>query len=230
MQTRLLLIRHGASQHKVDRIVGGPCGCRGLTAEGRLQAERVACRLTDDLAGAPVSVYASVIPRAIETAAIIAARLGDLAVTQECGLCSWHTPDYADGEPWSAYQQTHRLPGGGVFRPFERGNESWSELVGRTGRALEQLAAQHVGQIVVVVAHAETIRSSLIIFGGLPLDPGFEMEVAPTSITEWFTEGDPDAWPRPRWTLVRFNDSAHIQAMESQRPHQPHQQPEPQAD
>jgi broad specificity phosphatase PhoE len=32
METRLVLIRHGASHHKDDGVVGGPRGCRGLTA------------------------------------------------------------------------------------------------------------------------------------------------------------------------------------------------------
>ncbi len=97
-----------------------------------------------------------------------------------------------------------------MFRPFEHGNESWSELVGRTGRAMEQIAARHKQQTVVVVTHAETIASSFIVFGGLPLAPGFDMNAANASITEWATDGDPDAWPRPRWMLVRFNDCAHI--------------------
>jgi hypothetical protein len=63
---------------------------------------------------------------------------------------------------------------------------------------------------VILVAHAETIPSSLIAFGGLPLAIGFDLSIAPTSITEWVTEGDPDALPRPRWTLVRLNDHAHL--------------------
>ena len=43
-----------------------------------------------------------------------------------------------------------------------------------------------------------------------PLFPGFEMKAANASITEWLTEGNPNAFPRPRWTLARFNDPAHF--------------------
>lgn len=214
MPTRLILIRHGASHHKADGVVGGPRSCRGLTAAGRHQAERLAHRLAHELQERPDAIYCSVIPRAAETAQIIAATLRHSDVVQDCGLCTWHTPAPADGKPWSEYQQAHSAVGGGVFRPFEHGTESWSELVVRTGRTFEQIAARHKQQTVLIVTHAETIASSFIVFGGLPLAPGFDMHAANASITEWATEGDPDAWPRPRWTLVRFNDSAHAMAVD----------------
>ena len=131
-------------------------------------------------------------------------------VVQDCGLCTWHTPAQADGKPWIEYQQEHSAVGGGVFRSFEHGNESWSELVVRTGRTFEQIAAHHKQQTMLVVTHAETIASSFIVFGGLPLAPGFDMKAANASIAEWTMDGDPDACPCARWTLVRFNDHAHV--------------------
>jgi probable phosphoglycerate mutase len=210
MTTRLMLIRHGASHHKVDGVVGGPRGCRGLTDTGRRQAAGLGQRLVRELQERPAAIYCSVLPRAIETAEIVAAALGQSEILQDCGLCTWHAPAHADGKPWAEYRRESSLAGGGVYRPFEQGNESWSELVGRTGRALEQIAARHAHATVVVVTHAETVASSLIVFGNLPLAPGFDLDIAPASITEWATEGDPDAWPRPRWTLVRLNDSAHV--------------------
>jgi len=210
MQTRLILVRHGASHHKADGIVGGPRGCRGLTDTGRRQAQALGKRLATDLRPLPAAVYCSVLPRAVETAGIVASELGELDVIEDCGLCTWHTPAYADGMPVREFQQAHALAGGGVFRPSEEGNESWAELVARTGRAMEHISSRHAGATVVVVAHTEVVHSSLTVFGGAPLDPGFDVTIAPTSITEWTTEGDPDAWPRPRWTLVRHNDSAHV--------------------
>lgn len=210
MATRLLLIRHGASQHTEDGVVAGRLGRHGLTEIGRRQAENLAARLARELPGRPDAIYRSVPRRAVETAEILAAALGGMEVVEDCGLCSWHTPAYADGLPVREFQRDHALPGGGVYRPFEDGNESWSEMVGRTGRSLETIASRHAGKTVVAVAHNETVRSSLIVFGGLPLATGFDVAIAPTAITEWMTEGDPDAWPRPRWTLVRLNDSGHV--------------------
>lgn len=213
MATRLILIRHGASHHKEDGVVGGPRGCRGLTEVGRRQAAGLARRLVGELPQCPSALYSSVLPRAVETAEIVATAMGRPDIVQDCGLCTWHTPDHADGKPWTEYRRESTLIGGGVYRPFEHGNESWSELVGRTGRALEHIAARHAHETVVIVAHAETVCSSLIVFGGLPLALGFDLDVAPTAITEWATEGDPAAWPRPRWTFVRLNDSAHVSQM-----------------
>jgi len=65
-----------------------------------------------------------VIPRAIETAEMLAVALGHTDVIQDCGLCTWHTPPHADGKLWSEYRGENSVAGGGVFRPFEHGNES----------------------------------------------------------------------------------------------------------
>jgi broad specificity phosphatase PhoE len=75
MLTRLILIRHGASHHKADGVVGGPHGCRGLMAVGWHQTERLAHRLAHELKERPDAIYSSVLPRAWETARIIAAPL-----------------------------------------------------------------------------------------------------------------------------------------------------------
>lgn len=143
MVMRLILVRHGASHHKLDGVVGGPLGCRGLTADGRSQAARLGQRLGAELTERPKTIYSSVLPRAVETAEILTGVLGLHEVIQDCGLCTWHTPAYADGKLVTEFQREKSLSGGGVYRPFEQGNESWSELVGRTGRALEQIAARH---------------------------------------------------------------------------------------
>ena len=213
MTTRLWLIRHGASQHKELGIIGGPQGCRGLTQPGRTQADLLAQRLRHELPTGPDAIYSSIIPRARETATIIADTWQLGPPHEDCGLCTWHTPPHADGLPWKEYQATNTLAGGGVFRPFEQNNEAWGELVMRTGRTLEELAARHQHQHVLIVCHAEVVNSAMIVFGNLPLAPSFDMRVEPTSITEWLTQGDPAAWPRPRWTLARFNDHAHLGAL-----------------
>jgi hypothetical protein len=130
MRTRLGFVRHGESVHSVDAVVGGRQGCRGLTAAGHEQARELAERLADELAAdGPVAVYSSVLRRAVETAQPIAAALA-ATVVQDCGLCTWHTPSYADGMPTTRFQADHAAPGGGVYRLFEKGNER----AGRTGR------------------------------------------------------------------------------------------------
>ncbi|MEU8299022.1 histidine phosphatase family protein [Micromonospora sp. NPDC048909] len=206
MRTRLLFVRHGESVHQIEGIVGGPHGCRGLTDAGHEQARRLAGRLSAELAGTgPVAVYSSVLRRAVETAQPIADALGVRPV-QDCGLCTWHTPSYADGLPTARFQSEHAAPGGGVFRPFEEGNETWAELVVRISRAIMDSAQRHQGGTVVLVGHSETVESSFHALAGQPLLRAFDVTTAPGSITEWVTDHDPTGWPPARWNLVRFGD------------------------
>jgi broad specificity phosphatase PhoE len=136
METRILLIRHGASHHREDGVVAGRLGCRGLTAVGRRQAENLAERLARELPERPDAIYRSIPRRAVETAEILEAARGGIKVVEDCALCTWHTPASADGLPVREFQRAHVLPGG-VYRPFEEGNEPWGEMVVRVGRALE---------------------------------------------------------------------------------------------
>jgi probable phosphoglycerate mutase len=207
MRTRLVFVRHGESVHSVEGVVGGPQGCRGLTVLGHEQARRLSGRLAEDLAAdGPVAVYSSVLRRAVETAHPIAAALGANPV-QDCGLCTWHIPSYADGLPTSRFQTDHAIGGGGVFRPFEEGNESWAELVVRTSRAIMDIAHRHRGGTVVLVGHTETVNSSFHALAAQPLYRAFDLKVAPASVTEWATDDDPTGWPPARWTLYRFSDA-----------------------
>jgi 2,3-bisphosphoglycerate-dependent phosphoglycerate mutase len=193
--TRLLFVRHGESAHTVAGTVGGPRTCRGLTDRGRAQAAALAARLAPDLDGA--SVYSSTLPRAVETAHAFG-----LPVTQDCGLCTWHVPDWMDGLT-AAELRANRLPGGGVFRPFEEGNESWVELVARVGRSIMDIAARHRGGTALLVCHNETVDASFRALGQLPLYPQFDVAVGPATVTEWSTDADPAGWPPARWTMRR---------------------------
>jgi broad specificity phosphatase PhoE len=206
MGTRLLLVRHGESVHSVESVVGGARGCKGLTENGHEQARRLAERLAPELAGAPVAVYSSVLRRAVETARPIAAAL-DTTVTEDCGLCTWHSPPYADGMPVVDFQTAHAVPGGGVFRPFEHDNETWAQLVVRVSESIMDIAHRHSGGTAVLVGHTETVASSFHALAAQPLYRAFDLKVAPASVTEWTTDGDPTGWPPPRWTLHRFSDA-----------------------
>jgi probable phosphoglycerate mutase len=204
----LLFVRHGESVHMVERFVGGPTACRGLTDRGRDQARTLGSRLAAELGGAErVSLYSSTLRRAVETAAEIANALG-IAPAQDCGLCTWHMPDYADGLPVADLHAQHSVAGGGIFRPFERGNETWAELVVRCGRAIVDIAERHHGTTVVIVGHAETVEVSFHALGLLPLYRSFDLRVAPASVTEWRTDQHPTVWPPPRWTLSRFSETS----------------------
>lgn len=190
---RLLLVRHGESEHTLR-------GPEGLTEVGRSQAAAVAERLAVE---GPAVVCSSTEVRASETAAVIAERLG-VGVTRECGLCTWHTPPEATGLTAAEFQRRFGVTGGGVFRPFETGNEAWAELVLRVSRTLLELAARHRDETVIAVGHQETVEASLVTFGNQPLLRDFDVAIGPGTVTEWVADGDPTAWPPPRWTLCRL--------------------------
>ena len=220
----MLLVRHGDSYSRSDGVYAGPRGCRGLTELGREQAGRLRDRL---LASGikPEAVYSSTIHRAAQTAGILAEPYPPTAPVHDCGLCGYHLDDSLDGLSWDRIRSEFRhrdesgRPDGGVFVPFEEGNESWAELVARVGRTLTRLAVRHAGGTVLVVMHKESLEASLIAFGALPLHRGFDVELGRTSITEWVTEDDPSApWDQEashalpvRWRLSRLNDCAHLE-------------------
>ncbi|GII85235.1 phosphoglycerate mutase [Sphaerisporangium siamense] len=207
MRTRIFFVRHGESIHAEQGVIGGPQGCQGLTARGRRQAARLGRWITEEIGDDTASVHSSTLRRAVETAAAIAA-VGGLPVSQDCGLCTWHTPPEADGLTHAEFARRLGTEGGGVYRPFQVGNETWAEMVTRTSRAVVDLAHRHRGETLVIVGHAETVEISFNALGLLPVHRSFDLKVSPASMTEWVTDQDPTQWPPPRWTLSRFNQSA----------------------
>ena len=220
--TRLVLIRHGESRSTVDRIVGGHRGCAGLTDRGVRQAKLLRDRLarTGELAGA-AAVLASVLPRAVETAEIIAPALGGLAVEQRCELCEIH-PGEGDGLTWEEFSALYRpegLASGNPYQGMAPGGESWAGFFVRVGEALLRAAADHAGETAVVVCHGGVIEGAFAALGGLPLRRTFDVRVENTALTEWSyqpTDGDlGNAGHRlARWRLDRFNDAAHLAGMD----------------
>ena len=200
-------MRHGDAHAGFVGIIGGERGCAGLTDLGRAQAEA----LRDDLAatGRVVAdaLLASTIPRAIETAEIIAPGLGFDAVAHHCDLCEVHTGE-ADGLEWVEYSERY----GGFDmeaepdRLFAPQGESWNGFHARVGQTLERLAVDHAGQTVVAVCHAGVIQASVRVLLGIP-HPGTGARLQPTNtgMTTW--EHDPE---RSRWTLHTFNDVGHL--------------------
>lgn len=211
--TRLVLVRHGEAQCHVDQVVGGLSGCTGLSHLGRRQAAALRDRLSTsgEVAGAGV-LYASTLPRAVETAEIIAPALGDMAVERDEELCELH-PGEADGITWEEFREKYTWPSGwdtSFYRPIAPGAESWALFSARVGGVLTRLAADHAGQTIVVSCHGGVIENSFRALGQLPLTAPFLVRIENTSITEW----ERPAGDERRWTLARFNDAAHLTGLE----------------
>lgn len=206
---RLILVRHGDAYAGFHGLVPGRRGCGGLTDVGRAQAEALRDYLCGhDRVNADVLI-ASTLPRAIETAQIIAPALGFAAVEQHCDLCEVHTGE-ADGLEWAEYGTRY-----GTFamqdepdRVFAPQGESWNSFHERVQSMLERIAGDYAGRTVVAVCHAGVIMASLRVLLGMPRS-GAHGGVRPknTGLTEW--ERD-DA--TQLWTLHSFNETPHLVA------------------
>jgi probable phosphoglycerate mutase len=211
LQVRLILVRHGDAHASFNGRIAGHLGCSGLTDLGRAQAEALRRRLeSTDRLSVDVLVT-SEIPRAIETARIIAPALGHRDVPQYCDLCEVH-PGEADGVDWAEY--SHRF---GSFdmvaepdRPFAPGGDSWNSFHHRVDDVMNRLAAEHPHQVVMAVCHAGVIAASLRIrLGATGGERMARLVPLNTSLTEWdFSETS------ARWTLRSYNDARHLDRLD----------------
>ena len=155
-------------------------------------------------------LIASVLPRAIETAELIAPGLGLPISDYDCDLCEVHTGE-ADGVDWSVYNERY-----GSFdmeaepdRVFAPGGDSWNGFHQRVGGTLERLAREHAGKTVVAVCHAGVIMASMrLLLGIQDLATSAHLRPANTGMTEW--EHEPSA---DRWMLRSYNETVHLLAI-----------------
>jgi probable phosphoglycerate mutase len=205
--TRLYLIRHGQSWGNAEHMMVGMTTDRGLSELGRTQAARLRDRLAATGELAADVLIASSLPRARETAEIIAPALG-LPVLLDDEV---HELRSGEGEGLGFDEHQARYgdwPGRAATQPVDPGGESWTEFSERVTDALERITAQHAGRSVVVVCHGGVIDASLVHFFGLDRTalPPVRIRAHNTSITEWeLTDHDPG-----RWGLVRYNDDVHV--------------------
>jgi probable phosphoglycerate mutase len=211
--TRIVLVRHGESRAQERGIVGGHAGCAGLSDLGRRQAEALRDRLqrTGELKDA-AALYASIMPRAIETAAIIASAIGGHDVVTDCDFCEHH-PGEGDGLSWEEYES--RWPSPPEWDPDLRrdpGGETWNEMAARVARGLDAIIERHAGELIVVACHGGVIVQSM--FRWLEIHPGGGerawINPRNTSLTEWRFGANPFAKGTMPLELVRFNDASHL--------------------
>jgi probable phosphoglycerate mutase len=204
---RLILVRHGEAHAGFHGPIAGWTGCRGLTPYGRLQAEALRDHLAASGRVRADVLLASVLPRAIETAGIVAPGLGVEISGHDCDLCEVHTGE-ADGVDWSEYNDRY-----GSFdmeaepdRPFAPGGDSWNGFHERVGRTLERLAREHAGQTVVAVCHAGVIMASMRLLLGIA-DPATSAHLRPTNTGLTELEHEPSL---DRWILRSYNEATHL--------------------
>jgi broad specificity phosphatase PhoE/ribonuclease HI len=192
--TTLLLVRHGVTPHTAaKRFSGGLRSANpGLSEEGRAQIRTTADWLAPVAAGVD-AVVASPVRRTMESAEIIAERLGR-AVDVEPGLAEMEFGSW-DGLTFAEVAERDKAALEGWLGSLDTpppGGESFREVEARVLAALDRLLAAHAGRTVVVVSHVTPIKTLVARALGAPLESVLRMELSPASVSvvSFFPEVD----------------------------------------
>lgn len=202
--TRLLLVRHGATQLTAEDRFSGAVGV-DLSKEGRAQVRRLARRLADDSISA---IYCSPLSRTVETAAILA-EPHKLPLIHRDGL---KEISHGRWEGLTRLEVESRFPdeyASWESDPFTFAPQDGESGVGVLARALpviRQIVVTHAGNTVVVVSHKATLRlvlSSLLGFDARGYRDRLDQSPACLNVIDF---KDP-----VRARLMLFNDVSHYQ-------------------
>jgi probable phosphoglycerate mutase len=177
--TTFHLVRH-AAHDLLGRVLAGRTLDVGLNGAGERQAQMLALRLKAE----PIArVLSSPRRRTRATAAPIAAALGlDVGISSEldehdAGEWSGQAFETLRSDPnWRRWNE-HR----GAMRP--PGGEAMAELQARVVGCLHDLRDRHSGEALVLVSHAEPIRTALMFARGIAFDDFLKVEVPVGSVT-----------------------------------------------
>ncbi|MGH9020834.1 MAG: histidine phosphatase family protein, partial [Acidimicrobiales bacterium] len=154
-----------------------------------------------------VALYTSVLPRAMETAALIADGLPEgLSAVADCDLCELH-PGEADGLTWRELVERFGAPGldSDPDRPIAPGAESWRGFHERCARAFDDLVARHRGERVVLVVHGGVVESAMRRVLRAPVGVPLRLPTGNCAMSEVAVDDD-------GYRLVRYNDLAPLSA------------------
>ncbi|MDX1224106.1 histidine phosphatase family protein [Sinorhizobium medicae] len=180
MTTTFLLVRHAAHDN-VGCYLAGRTGDVPLGAAGREQAQRLSARLSDQGIRA---IYASPRKRTQQTAEAIAAvsDVSEVLTTEaldevDFGEWSGKTFDVLDEDPhwrrWNAVRSLVRAPGG----------ETMLDVQSRAVGLVAALAQRHGQEKIVLVSHADVIKTVVCHVLGLSADAWPRFDIAPASIS-----------------------------------------------
>lgn len=207
--TRVVLVRHGESQVTVNKILGGPRSCTGLTELGRLQAQRLRDRLSETGEFAAGVLYSSAYPRARETAEIIRSSFGGMEITIDPDFGEHDPGPECDGLTYDEFVRRHGHLNwsGDPNAEFFPGGETITAFHARVGASFDALARKHAGLTVVVACHGGVVDAVLRRTLGTPPTGKFEIHTKNCSLTEFLEiRGG-------HWALLRYNDFAHLRGL-----------------
>ncbi len=198
--TRLVLVRHGATEHSAELRFSGRNDL-ALDDVGRRQAEALAARSYGEVA----AVVSSPLRRAVQTAEAIAAPLG-LAVETLDDLAE---TDFGAWEGLTFAQVRAKDPDvldAWLASPDEAppGGESFTAVGRRVRRGREKVLAAHPEAAVVVVTHVTPIKALIRFALDAPPSAMFRLhlDTASVSIVDYYGDGNP--------SVRLVNDTGHL--------------------
>ncbi|WP_427914665.1 histidine phosphatase family protein [Ramlibacter sp. MMS24-I3-19] len=200
--TRIIAVRHGETSWNADARIQGQRDI-ALNDTGRWQAQRVGKALAEE----PITaVYSSDLERAHATAQSISEVKGIPVIPHEglrersFGMFEGKTFDEIH-ETWPehAHNWRKRIP---EWQPPE-GGESLIQLRERVTRTVQELAARHPGEQIVVVAHGGVLDALYRVATGQEVNSPRTWELPNGAINRLL-------WTPQGFTLVGWSDTQHL--------------------
>jgi probable phosphoglycerate mutase len=199
--TRIIAIRHGETDWNAATRIQGHTDI-ALNANGVEQARQLGAALANEDIDA---VYASDLSRAADTAQAIATH-HKLTVHTHTGLRERHF-GYFEGLTWAAIEakhpkdalawrsrDTHFAPAGG---------ESLVALKARVVNTLNELAAKHIGQHIVIAAHGGILDQLYRLANNLDLQTKRDWHLGNAVVNRLL-------WTPESLSLVIWGDTGHL--------------------
>ena len=200
--TRIIAVRHGETSWNADARIQGQLDI-GLNETGRWQAQRVGQALAEE---AITAVYSSDLERAHATAQSISEVKGIPVIPHEglrersFGMFEGKTFDEIHQEwPEHAHNWRKRIP---EWQPPE-GGESLIQLRERVTRTVQELAARHPGEQIVLVAHGGVLDALYRVATGQEVNSPRTWELPNGAINRLL-------WTPQGFTLVGWSDTQHL--------------------
>jgi ribonuclease H / adenosylcobalamin/alpha-ribazole phosphatase len=197
--TRLMLVRHAATEHSGRRFSGR--NQLELSEPGERQAAALARRTFPDVA----AVVSSPLRRAWQTASVLADALG-VEVSIHDGLVesdfgAWEGLTFDEVQRGWPTELTAWLSNPAAAPPD---GESFSAVAARVRRSRDELIAKHPGGTVVVVTHVTPIKTLLRLALDAPVIAMSRMHLDPASLSvvDYYTDGTP--------SVRLVNDVSHL--------------------
>lgn len=185
MHTRFLFVRH-ATCAQTERMLLGRSVDAPLDARGRRQAHALAARM---LRERPLRIHCSPRLRARQTACAIAMATDVVPeispALDEIDFGNWEGRSFSEladdlqWQRWNADRESACTPAG----------ESIAGVQKRVTRLLGALSCRFPNGTIVLVTHAEIVRSALLYALGAPADDYCHIDVAPASSTVMHASG-----------------------------------------